>query len=54
MDRLTHKVFTENIDVAADHYNRYREDLGYAKELKVKDLRFRTSGFILMYHQFCT
>ncbi|XP_026288136.2 uncharacterized protein LOC113213329 [Frankliniella occidentalis] len=43
MDRMTHKVFNETIDVAADHYHRFKEDLAYAKELNFTSHRFSIS-----------
>ncbi|KAJ1531386.1 hypothetical protein ONE63_000067 [Megalurothrips usitatus] len=45
LDKVAHsnKVFPANVDVAADHYHRYKEDLAYAKEMHFNSHRFSIS-----------
>ncbi|XP_052130202.1 beta-glucosidase A-like [Frankliniella occidentalis] len=46
LDHLAHlkpSPFPATIDVAADHYHRYKEDLGLAKQMKFTSHRFSIS-----------
>ena len=46
MDHLTHTnpMFKEHADIAANHYDRFEEDIGFAKQLKVKQYRMVQSS----------